>query len=201
MKTIVFGGSFDPLHNGHIAVADAVQANLTVDEFLWTPSWHAVHKLDIQPASADFRVRCLEEVLLSRPQNERLCSLEVDSQRPCFSVDTLEQLARQDSSRELSFLVGGDSLSHLNTWHDLPRLFATCNFLLVPRPQWGVLQLNSYIEALPDALRKIFRAQFVDMSVVDISSSDIRQRLAAGADVLDMPDVVRGLIAAEKVYS
>jgi len=200
MNTVVFGGSFDPLHNGHIAAADAVQRSFAVDEFLWTPSWHAAHKLDVSPADADFRVRCIERVLASRPQNERLCSLETDAQRMCYSVETLQLLSRQNSERKLYFLVGGDSLSHLNTWHDLPRLFAACSFLLVPRPQWGEQQLADYTASLPPDLRTLFRAQFIDMPIVDISSSFIRQQLADGDDAIQMPETVIDLITAEKVY-
>ena len=200
MNTVVFGGSFDPLHNGHIAAADAVQSNFAVDEFLWTPSWHAAHKLDVRPADADFRVRSIERVLASRPQNESLCSLETDAQRMCYSVDTLQLLSHQNPERELYFLVGGDSLSHLNTWHDLPRLFAACRFLLVPRPKWGERQLADYTASLSPDLRTLFRAQFIDMPIVDISSSFIRQQLAAGADEMQMPATVIDLITAEKVY-
>jgi nicotinate-nucleotide adenylyltransferase len=200
MNTVVFGGSFDPLHNGHIAAADAVQSNFAVDEFLWTPSWHAAHKLDVRPADADFRVRSIERVLASRPQNESLCSLETDAQRMCYSVDTLQLLSHQNPERELYFLVGGDSLSHLNTWHDLPRLFAACRFLLVPRPKWGERQLADYTASLSPDLRTLFHAQFIDMPIVDISSSFIRQQLAAGADEMQMPATVIDLITAEKVY-
>jgi|TARA_B110000211_G_C13983443_1_gene510556 nicotinate-nucleotide adenylyltransferase len=200
MNTVVFGGSFDPLHDGHIAAADAVQKSFAVDEFLWTPSWHAVHKLDVRPADADFRVRCIDSVLPSRPQNESLCLLETDSQRLCYSVDTLRLLSQQNPERELYFLVGGDSLSHLNTWHDLPRLFATCRFLLVPRPGWGAQQLADYTASLAPDLRRLFRAQFMDMPVVDISSSFVRQQLMAGGEAAQMPASVIELITAEKVY-
>ncbi|MBC8368824.1 MAG: nicotinate (nicotinamide) nucleotide adenylyltransferase [Planctomycetes bacterium] len=201
MNTVVFGGSFDPLHCGHLAVADAVQSKFSVDEFLWTPSWHAVHKPDVQPAAAEFRVRCIESVLVGRSANESVCRLEVAAQRGCYSVDTLEELRSRNPQRKLHFLIGGDSLSHLNTWHDLPRLFTCCTFLLVPRPHWGAAQLQTYRQQLSPELSELFSAQFIDMPVVDICSSSIRQQLLAGNSVTGLPESVQRLIAEYKVYS
>ncbi|MFT7516618.1 MAG: nicotinate-nucleotide adenylyltransferase [Myxococcota bacterium] len=200
MNTIVFGGSFDPLHDGHLAVADAVQKNFKVDEFLWLPSWHAVHKLDVRPADAEFRARCIEQVLIGRNPTESLCRIEIDARRSCFSVDTLSKLAADKPRRQLYFLLGGDSLSHLNTWHDLPRLFSSCEFLLMPRPQWGHAQLEDYRNQLPQPLKETFRAQFIDMPVVDLSSSSIRKQLAAKNMPQGLPPQVQQLILDEKVY-
>jgi nicotinate-nucleotide adenylyltransferase len=201
MNTVVFGGSFDPLHNGHLAVADAVQSNFQVDEFLWTPSWHAVHKLDVHPADAEFRARCIESVLTERPNNESVCRVEVDSGHSCYSVDTLQLLQSENPQRRLFFLIGSDSLSHLSTWHNLPKLFGSCTFLLVPRPHWGALQLAEFQRYLPDELTSIFAAQFIDMPTVDLSSSDIRQQLASMQPASGLPKSVADLISQHQVYS
>ena len=178
MKTVVFGGSFNPLHNGHVAVADCVQKSFQFDEFLWLPSFHAVHKLEVTPSPPSFRLKCLRDFLQSRPSNERVCDYEISLGRPSYTIDTLDFLVNENSAREIYFVMGADSLSHLDTWHRLADLFDLCTFLLVPRLSWGQTSLIDYRDSLTVDMRKIFKAQFLKMDCVDMDSTTLRSSLA-----------------------
>lgn len=181
MKVLVFGGSFDPVHLGHEAMVDAARAALHPDLVLWVPARQAPHKLDHRPAPAEDRVAFLERVLAHRP-GERLCRLELDRPPPSYTVDTLEELHRRYPGAEFYFLLGADSLAHLATWHDLPRLFSLATFVVVPRDGWGREQLEAFRARLPAELRERFRAVYLDVDLPEFSSTAVRAALARGEE-------------------
>lgn len=190
---LVFGGSFDPVHDGHIAMADAAQREKRPDKILWVPSRHAPHKPDMPPASAEERVAYLHAVVDERPREE-VCTLEVHRDGLSYTVDTLRELETQYPGEELYFLLGGDSLSHLTTWRDLPELFARVHFLFAPRVGWGMERLQPFREALPENLQASFRAEFLPMDEVDVSSTEVRSALELGKMPQGVPASVMALL-------
>ena len=122
MRLLVFGGSFDPVHRGHEAMADAAWREIQPDRFLWVPSGHAPHKPTLVPAAAEHRVALLNLILAGRPREE-LSRLEVERPAPSYTVDTLQALRSQLPAAEIHLLLGSDSLAHLAGWRDLPRRF------------------------------------------------------------------------------
>ncbi len=181
MKVLVFGGSFDPVHLGHEAMVDAARQALHPDLVFWVPAHQAPHKLGHAPAPAEDRLAFLERVLAHRP-GERPCRFELDRPPPSYTVDTLEELHRRWPGAEAWFLMGADSLAHLDTWHDLPRLFGLAGFVLVPRDGWGRAQLDAFRRGLPPELRRRFRTRFLDVDLPAYSSTAIRAALAGGEE-------------------
>ena len=200
MRVVVFGGSFDPVHRGHRAMADAVQREESPDLLLWVPSGHAPHKPELAPAAAVDRLALLELVVADRP-GERIDRCELERPPPSYSVDTLEDCRRRFADAELLFLAGADSLSHLATWRDLPRLLRLCAWRFAPRPGWGREALDRFRAALPAAEREVFRARMLAMEPVDVSSSAIRARLAAGEEAPGLPAAVAAEIRRRGCYS
>lgn len=199
MQLVVFGGSFDPVHNGHVAMANAVQQHLNPDLLLWVPSFHAPHKQQRPPACATTRVALLERVVQARAQEE-VCRFEVERQGYSFMVDTLRQLQEQYPSAELTLLLGADSLEHLLTWRDVPELFERVKFAFVPRPGWGAQQLHAFHQQLAPNLAQRFRADFLAMQEVAVSSTAIRAALAAGQMPDGLPLTVMEQITANGFY-
>ncbi len=194
MKVLVFGGSFDPVHLGHEAMVDAAREALHPDLVFWVPARQAPHKLDHDPAPAEDRVAFLERVLTHRP-GERLCRFELDRPPPSYTVDTLEELHRRWPGAEAWFLMGADSLTHLGTWHDLPRLFELTGFVFVPRDGWGRTQLDAFRRGLPSALRRRFRTRFLDVDLPAYSSTAIRAALARGEEPAGLrPEVLEEVL-------
>lgn len=190
---IVFGGSFDPVHNGHIAMADAVQKEKHPEKILWVPSRHAPHKPDSPPADAAQRVAYLHAVVDER-RGEEVCTMELARKGLSYTVDTLRALEVQYPGVDLYFLLGGDSLSHLMTWRDLPELFERVQFLFAPRSGWGVERLNPFRDALSEALRTTFRAEFLPMKEVLVSSTEVRATLDLGQCPDGVPAPVMALM-------
>jgi len=179
MRLLAFGGSFDPVHRGHEAMADAAWRAARPDRFLWVPSGHAPHKSDLTPAPGAARAAFLRLVLAGRPREE-LCLLELDRPAPSYTVDTLQILQQEHPGAELLFLLGSDSLAHLAGWRDPARLFGMAEFLFAPRRGWPAPALAAFRAALPEPLRALFRARFLDMPEVDLSSTALRAALARG---------------------
>lgn len=190
---LVFGGSFDPVHNGHIAMADAAQGAKHPQKILWVPSRHAPHKPDSPPARAEERVAYLHAVVNSRP-GEEVCTMEIHREGLSYTVDTLRALEMQYPGVDLYFLLGGDSLSHLKTWRDLPELFQRVQFLFAPRSGWGPERLEEFRETLPAELNVLFRAEFLPMKEVDVSSTEVRASLAKGICPNSVPSAVADLL-------
>ena len=125
---------------------------------------------------------------------EEVCTLEVEREGVSFTVDTLRALEGQYPGVDLYFLLGGDSLSHLMTWRDLPELFERVQFLFAPRSGWGASRLEPFRDALPADLRATFRAEFMPMHEVDVSSTEVRATLAQGRLPADVPESVVALL-------
>jgi nicotinate-nucleotide adenylyltransferase len=201
MKLLVFGGSFDPVHRGHVAMAEAAQAQWKPDLLAWVPSRQAPHKLDARPAAPEDRADMLRAVMADRGPGEVLRLDEFDRSGPSYSVDTLEHLAAEFPQAELAFLCGGDSLGHLATWRDLPRLFRLARFLFAPREGWGPEREEVFRAELPAALDALLRISWLEMEPVRCSSTAIRAAAAAGEDLgADLPPAVAELVLARGLY-
>lgn len=179
MRLLVFGGSFDPVHRGHEAMADAAWRTVRPDRFLWMPSGHAPHKPERDPAPAEARAAFLLAMLAQRPREE-LSRLELERPAPSYTVDTLAALHAEDPAAELHFLLGSDSLSHLAGWRDPARLFSLAQFWFAPRRGWPAASLEKFRAGLTPELRGRLRAHFLDMPAVDLSSTELRAALARG---------------------
>ncbi len=183
----IYGGSFDPIHNGHLAVADAVRQQLKPDLFMWIPAGHAPHKLAQAPTSGDARCVLIELAIANR-SDEILNRAEVERQGPSYTVDTLEELQQQNPAARLSLVLGGDSQSHLPSWRNLPRIKELVDFVFVPRRNWETVIWEG-------------GGQMLEMPLVDIEATAIRQALSTNSECTDkLPKTVLAEIKRRKLY-
>ncbi|RMF86947.1 MAG: nicotinate (nicotinamide) nucleotide adenylyltransferase, partial [Nitrospirae bacterium] len=178
MRLAVYGGSFDPVHRGHLAVADAARRHLRPARLLWVPARQAPHKPGRTPAPAADRVALLERALAGR-EGEELCLLEVERPGPSYTVDTLEALRASFPDAALTLVMGADSLAHLGTWKDLGRILELAALALAPRPGWGPEALARFRAGLDPGLAARLRASFLPMAEVPVSSTELRELLRA----------------------
>lgn len=189
----ILGGSFDPLHNGHLGVAREVQQRLQLDEMRLLPCYLSPHKIE-SSASADHRVELIRACLANEPSLS-LDLREAHSERQVFSVDTLTDM-RQELGEQASivFVIGWDSWLALPTWHRWRALFELCNLALVPRPGFNgafpeafkgeIEQRELVVERLCDYSAGHYAV--LDTKLWDLSSTELRDKLARGEDVQDM---------------
>lgn len=211
----IFGGSFNPVHSGHIKAAQEVIARLGLARVVFVPASVPPHKETIGLLRAEDRARMIELAIQSDPRLE--CSdVELRRAAPSYTIDTLRHFAEGSPGTELYFILGSDLLGTLDTWKDWEDLFTLATLVVIARPGEG------WSGELPLALRDRFRyyegsegAQIyrdmnshclilLEIEGVEVSSTEIRARLAHGEGLEGLvPGAVeeyiksRGLIAKE----
>lgn len=198
MKVGVFGGTFDPIHYGHLVAAEEAWARLELGYVLFVPAGQPPHKLGRAISPAVHRVAMVE---LAIGGNARFLVSRVDVERagPSYSVDMLAELQRRlGKAVQLHFIIGLDSLSELLTWHDPARLVQLCRVVAVTRPGYRWYDLASLEAAIPQARERI---DIVEVPQLDISSSDLRQRVAEGCPIsYQVPRAVERYIEKQGLY-
>lgn len=180
----LFGGSFDPIHRGHLAVAACARSQASLDEVRFIPTRVSPLKLSEPPVSTLDRWAMVVLATLEEPAY-RAASWDLDREGPSYTVDTL-RIARRElgTDAELFWIVGADSLLTLPRWHDVEGILAQATMLVVPREGLRGAQLARAREALPDAYQP--RIHLLDMEPVPVSSTEIRERLRTGQSVEGM---------------
>ncbi len=197
MRIGIFGGTFDPPHVGHLILAAEALEQLKLDRLLWVLTPEPPHKQDqpITPLAA--RLELVMAAILDNPAFE-LSRIEIDRQGPHFAVDTVHLLANQFPGAELIYLIGGDSLRDLPTWHNPQGLIAAVSQLGVMRRPDARINLARLERMLPGLSAKTI---YIDAPRIEISSSLVRQRAAEGRDFrYYLPEQVYRLVDGMHLY-
>jgi len=187
MPSAIFGGTFDPIHNGHLAVARKAADEFRLDRVLVVPAAHPPHKAGVTHVAYEHRVRMAELACEGEPHLE-VSRLEEGTVRS-YSIDTIERVrAAMAASDELFFIIGADAFAEIRTWLRWRDVARSVRFIVVNRPG------HHYADP-PGVLLE--RLESVDLP---ISSSDIRRALAAGALPAEVPRRVLEYILANHLY-
>ena len=198
MKIGIMGGTFDPIHLGHLATAEAVREIFSLDEILFIPAARPPHKLDRSITDEHHR---LAMTRLATHSNKffRVSDLELKRTGLSYTLDTVNELHKIfGSSTELFFIIGADSLADLSKWHAARELVAKCHFIATTRQ--GVDVDFSAVEKFfgAAAIEHIHR---VTTPGLEISSTDIREKVRQRRSIKYLvPEVVEEYIAREELY-
>jgi nicotinate-nucleotide adenylyltransferase len=200
MKLGVLGGTFDPIHNGHIAAAAAVQRALGLEAITLIPSRIPPHRHDPVGATSEQRYE-MAQLAADGHAGWSASRIEVDRPGASYTFDTLSQLGKPGT--QIFFITGADAFAEIATWYRYPAVLDLANFVVVSRPG---ITLDSLRERVPSAFRDRPSAQtrviLVEAPTPDISSTDIRRRVRAGHSLSGfVPDPVARYIAAHHLYS
>lgn len=168
----MLGGSFDPPHLGHLTLAQDAYEGLGLDEVWFIPTFLSPHK-DRSHVPPEERVRMLE-MMLEGDERFHCCDIEVASGQSQFSVQTVEQLQARHPGVDFYWLIGADQLGALHLWRDVERLASLCQMVVFKRP--------GFEQRIPEAVQHLSLMQ-VDIHEILISSTEIRERVAAGLPV------------------
>ena len=198
VKVGVMGGTFDPIHMGHLTIAEDIMRKLGLSEVLFIPAGQPVFKQGISVSPAEHR---LEMVLLATASNTyfNVSTIELERPGPSYSVDTVEELkAGLCGGSTLYLIMGFDTLSELALWKDPGRLLRMCHVVGVRRPGHIEIDLSSLESSVPGAGEKVM---IVDAPLLDISASDIRRRVSQGLVIRHMvPVEVENYIMEHNLY-
>jgi nicotinate-nucleotide adenylyltransferase len=191
----VFGGSFDPIHYGHLRTAEEARVQAGLDKVLFVPNHVSPFKLNRAVTPGAMRKQMVELAIASNPAFA-LDGRELDRPPPSYTLHTLQEIAGENPHTELFFLTGTDAVRDLPKWYEPEQVLALARFLAVARP--GVNRAE-VLEALPDFWEK--RIDFVQVPHLDISSSFLRTRIGANQSVRYLlPPSVEKFIAEQGLY-
>ncbi|MGQ9546155.1 MAG: nicotinate-nucleotide adenylyltransferase [Dehalococcoidia bacterium] len=200
----VLGGTFDPIHIGHLVVAEEARTKLGLREVLFVPAGQPWLKQDHSITEAVHRVEMVRRAIASNPYF-KLCTLEVERPGPSYTVDTLIALHEQlGGETNLFFILGRDTLNELPLWKEPRKLVQLCQLVAAPRPLVskvagsGWRDLKELDTAIPGLLGNVIE---LDMPVIGISSWEIRQRVAQGLSIRYLvPAAVEEYIREQNLY-
>jgi nicotinate-nucleotide adenylyltransferase len=199
MKKIgVMGGTFDPIHLGHLAVAEEAHKMLGLSEVRFMPAGHPYFKETVSISPAADRVKMVELAIVGRPYFN-ISLLEVRRPGPSYAVDSMEKMRKQlGTGDELFFIMGWDSLMSLHLWFEAAKLIRICRIVGAPRPGYPRPDVTSLEKDLPGISQ---RAVVMDRPLVDISATGIRERVRQGLPIESLvPEPVANYIKEKGLY-
>jgi nicotinate-nucleotide adenylyltransferase len=175
MRVGVFGGTFDPVHLGHLILAEQCREQAVLDKVLFVPAARPPHKLEGVITSFDHRAEMLSFAIAGHPQF-RVDDLEKNRPGPSYTVETLEELRRRQPDDQFFLVIGSDTLCELATWRQPERIVQLAALLVVNRPGWPPPSADQIRETL--GADKPVQMQTIEAPLIDIASRDIRSRVA-----------------------
>jgi nicotinate-nucleotide adenylyltransferase len=204
-RTGVMGGTFDPIHEGHVAAAEAARLALALDQVLFIPSHHPPHRA-AQPRASAFHRFAMVSLAVGTHPGFLASDLELDRPGPSYTADTLRRLhAAGGKASQLFFILGTDAFADIATWHDYPAVLDLANFVAVARPGQALGLMKEHALDLVARMRPVaegVREQaggppcavfLVNAVTPDVSSTEVRELAARGASLAGLvaPDVER----------
>lgn len=194
----VLGGTFDPIHYGHLVAAQEAHDQLALERVLFVPAGHPPHKPDRAMTPARHRLRMVELAIAADPRFT-LSRVDVERPGPSYTVDTLTLLrAEWGPETAFFFLIGSDSLVELPTWRQPRRIIELCELAVLPRPgvRVDLPRLEAQLPGLGDRLHRL------TMPLLEISSHALRERVRAGRPITYLtPPPVEAYIREQGLYS
>ena len=182
MRLGLYGGSFDPVHYGHLLLAECCREELSLDAVWFLPAAVSPFKTGRTETIARHRVEMLK-LALAGHESMNVSTLEIERGGVSYTVDTLAQVREQQPDAELFFLMGGDSLQDLPGWREPARICELAIPVVVPRPDAPPVDYGVLREVVsPERLEEIRRHE-TPMPQINLSSTDLRSRVAAGKSI------------------
>ncbi len=199
MNIGVLGGTFDPIHKGHLIIAEEARGRLNLAEILFVPAGQPWLKMNSPISAAEHRVQMVHLAIADKPCF-KLSTMEIERAGPTYTVDTIAELRAQlGAGEEFFFILGWDNLTELPQWKEPSRLVKMCHLVAVPRPGCPPPDLDS-LEAIVPGLTD--STIILDLPEIDISASEIRQRVAQGLPIDHLvPEAVDKYIREHRLYT
>lgn len=193
----IMGGTFDPLHNGHLVTAQAVYDTFNVDKVVIIPLGDAPHK-DRQLSNALDRYRMVSDAIGDN-NAFAVSDMEINRQGKTYTVDTIEEIKRLNPDIIVYFIIGADEVNMVENWKSPSKLLKMCRFVAVSRPGYKISDLIKKVETV----RKKFGCEmyFLEVPALDISSSELREKVKEHKSIKYLvPKEIEDYINEHKLY-
>ena len=215
MKTGLMGGSFDPVHAGHLRAAEEISEKLALEEVIFVPTLVSPHKSSEAMAHSSHRLNMLN-LSIKRNPRFKISDMELRREPPSYTIDTLRSLNRSNPQNEYYFIMGSELFAEIDTWKDFAELFNYSSFVVLRRPGYDFSDSPSLIPlALENAFRYSYSDKgmdvfahtsstklfFVDIAGIRVSSTEVRELVRRGNSLRYMvAREVEGYIAENGLY-
>jgi len=193
MSICLYGGTFDPPHLGHLAIAEYIRDNLNIETVIFIPAYIAPHKTKYSVSSVEDRLKMLQ-LAVSDHSRLQISKVEIQRKGVSYSIDTIRQIKEEMDIRrkDLYFLIGADSLLEFHTWRDPVKILEESSVLVVRRPGFD-------IRAVSEEFRN--KIQMVSAPLIDISATMIRRKIRDGKSIRSLvPALVEDYILRKGLY-
>lgn len=181
MKALgILGGTFDPVHYGHLLAAEYARYEFALEKIVLIPAARPPHKDLDTVLDEDHRFRMVEMAIQDNPAME-ISFLEKQRTGLSYTVDTVKYFLNTYADKSLYFIIGADSLFFMDSWKDIEELVTLCTFVVVTRPGYKISPDDREMAKLPQILWE--NARYLEIPGLDISSTDIRKRVALGKPI------------------
>jgi nicotinate-nucleotide adenylyltransferase len=218
-KSGILGGTFDPVTLGHLGLARNIQEKMNLDEVWFIPAWQSPHKQDQSPTNAGHRLNMLKEALAPYA-NFEISEIELNQKGVSYTIDTLTALQNQHPDTEWYLILGMDTFREFATWKNVREILARVHLAVATRPGYPNDLAPNTLQTLLDDLPFAYQLQrqangvqtylcretgktivFYNIEPLDISSSEIRDRVKSGLSVKNiLPPEVERYIMAHRLY-
>ena len=179
MKIGLFGGTFDPVHFGHLILADNVREYFNLNRIIFIPSKWPPHKKTCFLTEARLRLQMLKSAIRGQSFFS-LSEIELEREGISYSFDTVCSFRQRYRRKDLFFLMGSDSLLDIHLWYRIEELVRECQFILIERPGFDLKEISHRKLKISEKAFKVLTAHVFKCNPVDISSREIRKRVADG---------------------
>lgn len=195
----IMGGTFDPIHYGHLVTAEAARIHFGLNEVVFIPAGNPPHKKDYIVTPAEDRYLMTVLAINNNPYF-KVSRIEIERPGYTYTVDTLKQLGEEyGPGTSLFFISGADAVFDIMTWKDVAKVLDYCTFIAATRPRYPVTKLKQKLEEI----KQLYGKEVIPMQVpgMDISSTEIRRRVNQGLSIRYLlPDDVREYIEKVGLY-
>lgn len=200
MRIGICGGTFDPIHYGHLMIAEVIRQQISLDKVIFMPAGDPPHKKKQIIAGAFHRYNMVKKAIKDNPFFE-ISDIEIKRKGTTYTIDTLKQLKQiYGSNVQIVYIIGADVVLQLTTWKDFACVFEMCEFAASFRPGFDNDEVINTVQILKQKYNA--KIQLFDTPLLEISSTDIRQRCYEGVSIKYMvPDEVESYIKQNRLYS
>jgi nicotinate-nucleotide adenylyltransferase len=196
----IFGGSFDPVHMGHLWIAESARERLSLDEVRWIPAATSPLKPDGPVASDEHRMQMVRLAVSGNPHfvvDDR----EIIRGEVSFTVDTIAEIQSEQPENQFFLIVGSDSLASFDRWHQPTRLLDLVTLAVIQRGGENEIDFSILRDlTTPQCIEKI-QQSVVPMPLIEVSSTELRRRISQGKSIrYQVPAAVEAFIRSEKPY-
>ena len=193
MSICLYGGTFDPPHLGHLAIAEYIRDNLNIETVIFIPAYIAPHKIKYSVSSVEDRLKMLQ-LTISDHSGLQISKVEIQRKGVSYSIDTIRQIKEEMDirSKDLYLLIGADSLLEFHTWRDPDKILEESSVLVAGRPGFDIREISEEFRN---------KIQMVSAPLIDISATMIRRRIREGKSIRSLvPALVEDYILRKGLY-